>query len=220
MEFVIPTMWRKPGFILDALEYYLSIKKVKKIIIIDNDFKRRPDSEILKSKKINILNYGRNIYVNAAWNKGMEKVSDDLICICNDDIRLDKLAISLVLEFESNNPDAVDLIGLSNDAKNKSFGIYPFKLDLTKNLGLQSGGLFGMAMFIRKKNYKNIPPDLKVWFGDDYLVRNCKNVFTIAQTKFIGGFGSTIKSIRTEGGHIDEIIKGDISIWKKKYLRI
>ena len=31
--------------------------------------------------------------------------------------RLDKLAISLVLEFESNNPDAVDLIGLSNDAK-------------------------------------------------------------------------------------------------------
>ena len=77
MEFVIPTMWRKPGFILDTLEYYLSIKKVKKIIIIDNDLKRRPDSEILKSKKINILNYGRNIYVNAAWNKGMENVSDD-----------------------------------------------------------------------------------------------------------------------------------------------
>ena len=220
MEFVIPTMWRKPAFTLDALEYYLSIEKVKKIIIIDNDFKRRPDSEILKSKKIKILNYGRNIYVNAAWNKGMENVSDDLVCICNDDIRLDKLAISLVLEFESINPDAVDLIGLSNDAKNKCFGISPFKLDLSKNLGLQSGGLFGTAMFIRKKNYKEIPSDLKVWFGDDYLVRNCKNIFTITPINFIGGCGSTNTAIRKEGGPIDEIIKGDISIWKKKYLKI
>ena len=131
MEFVIPTMWRNPGFILDALEYYLSIKKVKKIIIIDNDFKRRPDSEILKSKKINILNYGRNIYVNAAWNKGMEKVSDDLICICNDDIRLDQLAISLVLEFESLN--SCDLIGVNNDVNATCFGICRFKVDLKKN---------------------------------------------------------------------------------------
>ena len=119
MEFVIPSMWRKSKFTLDALEYYLSIDKITKIIIIDNDFSRRPDSRILKSNKIKIINYGRNIYVNAAWNKGMENASDDLVCICNDDIRVDELAISLVSEFESINPDAVDLIGVSKDSKTK-----------------------------------------------------------------------------------------------------
>lgn len=154
MEFVIPSMWRKSKFTLDALEYYLSIEKITKIIIIDNDFNRRPDSRILKSKKIKIINFGKNIYVNAAWNKGMENASDDLVCICNDDIRVDELAISLVSEFESINPDAVDLIGVSNDSKTKCFGISPFKIDIKKNLGLQAGGLFGVAMFIRKKNIK------------------------------------------------------------------
>ena len=156
MEFVIPTMWRDPIFTLDALKYYLSIEKITKIIIIDNDFNRRPNSEILKSKKIKILNYFKNIYVNEAWNRGMENASDDLVCICNDDIRVDELAISLVSEFESKNSDAVDLIGVSNDSKTKCYGISPFKIDSQKNLGLQAGGLFGVAMFIRKKNYKNI----------------------------------------------------------------
>ena len=219
MEFVIPSMWRKPKFTLDALEYYISIDKIKKIIIIDNDFNRRPDSEILKSKKIKIINYGRNIYVNAAWNKGIENASDDLVCICNDDIRVDELAISLVSEFESINPEAVDLIGVSNDAETKCFGISPFEIDLTKNLGLQAGGLFGVAMFIRKKKYKNIPKDLKVWFGDDFLARSYKNVYTISPIKFLGGMSSTITSLRNEGEEIDEIIKEDIKIWRKKYLK-
>ena len=220
MEFVIPSMWRKSKFTLDALEYYLSIDKITKIIIIDNDFSRRPDSRILKSNKIKIINYGRNIYVNAAWNKGMENASDDLVCICNDDIRVDELAISLVSEFESINPDAVDLIGVSKDSKTKCFGISPFKIDIKKNLGMQAGGLFGVAMFIRKKKYKKIPQDLKVWFGDDFLAHSYKNVYTISPIKFSGAMGSTITSMRNEGEDIDEIIKVDIEIWKKKYLKI
>ena len=213
MEFVIPTMWRNPSFTLDALESYLSIEEITKIIVIDNDFKRRPNSEILNSKKIKILNYGRNIYVNEAWNRGMENASDDLVCICNDDIRVDKLAISLVLEFESLN--SCDLIGVNNDVKATCFGICRFKVDLKKNLGLQAGGVFGLAMFIRKNNYKKIPQDLKVWFGDDYLVRNCKNVFTISPIKFSGGMSTTISSLRKEGGHIDEIIQRDVYNWNK-----
>ena len=88
-----------------------------------------------------------------------------------------------------------------------------------KNLGLQAGGLFGVAMFIRKKKYKKIPQDLKVWFGDDFLARSYNNVYTISPIKFSGGMSSTITSMRNEGEDIDEIIKADIEIWKKKYLK-
>ena len=206
-------MWRNSSFTIAALEYYLSLEEVTKIIIIDNDFSRRPKSEVFKSNKIKILNYGKNIYVNEAWNKGIDNAGKDLVCICNDDIRVEKLAISLISEFESINPDAIDLIGVSNDPSNKCFGICPFKMDLTKNVGLQAGGLFGIAMFLRKKNYKQIPKNLKVWYGDDYLARKCKNVFTISPIRITGGMSTTISSLRKEGGNIDEIIKRDKFNW-------
>jgi len=215
MEFIIPSMWRKPSFTIAALKYYVSIKEITKLIIIDNDINRRPKSEVFKSNKIKILNYGQNIYVNEAWNRGMDNAGNDLVCICNDDIRVDKLAMALVSEFESINPDAIDLIGVSNDPTNKCFGICPFKMDLKRNVGLQAGGLFGIAMFLRKKNYQQIPKDLKIWYGDDYLARKCKNVFTISPIRITGAMSSTISSLRKEGGNIDEIIKSDKFNWNK-----
>ena len=218
MEFIIPTMWRKPSFTINALKYYVSLEEITKIIIIDNDISRRPKSEVFDSNKLKILDYGENLYVNESWNRGMENAGEELICISNDDIRIDKLAISLVSEFESLNPNAIDLIGVSNDVSTRCFGICPFKIDINKNIGLQAGGLFGIAMFIRKKNYKQIPKDLKVWFGDDYLARSCKNVYTISPIRITGGMSATVSSIRNEGGNIDDIIKNDKIIWKNKYI--
>ena len=218
MEFIIPTMWRKPSFTINALRYYVSLEEITKIIIIDNDISRRPKSEVFDSNKLKILDYGENLYVNESWNRGMENAGEQLICISNDDIRVDKLAISLVSEFESLNPNAIDLIGVSNDVSTKCFGICPFKMDISKNIGLQAGGLFGIAMFIRKKNYKQIPKDLKVWFGDDYLARSCKNVYTISPIKITGGMSATVSSLRNEGGNIDDLIKKDKIIWKNKYI--
>ena len=57
MEFIIPSMWRRPSFTLDALRYYLSLEEITKIIIIDNDSSRRPKSEVFDSNKIKILDY-------------------------------------------------------------------------------------------------------------------------------------------------------------------
>ena len=151
MEFIIPTMQRKPSFTINALRYYVSLEEITKIIIIDNDISRRPKSEVFDSNKLKILDYGENLYVNESWNRGMENAGEQLICISNDDIRVDKLAISLVSEFESLNPNAIDLIGVSNNVSTKCFVICPFKMDISKNIGLQAGGLFGIAMFIRKK---------------------------------------------------------------------
>ena len=215
MELVIPTMWKRPDFILRTLKYYLSLKEIKKVIIIDNDYANRPKDKIFNSKKIKILNYYKNIYVNPAWNKGMEHVSDDLVCICNDDICIDKLIIKLVQEFESLESNKIDLIGVgSRDFE--SFAIFPFKMDITKNLGKQALN-FGIAMFIRKKHYKAIPDDLKVWFGDDYLVRNCKNVFAVSSNKFRGEMSATISSLRKEGSEIDLVIKNDTHNWENEY---
>lgn len=145
----------------------------------------------------------------------MEHVSDDLVCICNDDICIDKLIIKLVQEFESLESNKIDLIGVGS-CNFESFAIHPFKMDITKNLGKQALN-FGIAMFIRKKHYKAIPDDLKVWFGDDYLVRNCKNVFAVSSNKFRGEMSATISSLRKEGSEIDLVIKNDTHNWENEY---
>ena len=217
MDLVIPTMWREKNFTLEALDYYLSLNIINKIVIIDNDVNKRPNSAILESPVISILNYGKNIYVNPAWNKGIENSGDDLICICNDDILIDELVLKIVSVYESLELNNVDLIGVG-DTSSSGFSICPFKMDPSKNLGGQKGGkLFGMAMFIRKKNYKPIPNDLKVWFGDDFIVRNSKKVFIVNSNKFKIHQSSTTKSLRNEGVNINKIIKEDTIKWRSKY---
>lgn len=213
-------MWRKKDFTLEALKYYLSINEVKKIIIIDNDFKERPKSEIFNSPKIKILNYGKNIYVNPAWNKGMENASEDLICICNDDIKIDKLIIEFASFYESRESHNLDLIGLGN-LNYDGLAICPFEMDRSKPLGSQNGGRrFGHAMFLRKKNYKPIPNDIKIWFGDDYIVRNAKKVYRLNSNKLNLQIRSTIDSLNAEGINVDDIIKEDKINWYKKYLTL
>ena len=86
MEFIIPSMWRKPSFTIAALEYYVSIKEITKLIIIDNDINRRPKSEVFDSNKIKIIDYGKNLYVNAVkkWTKGNSKIIFPLLGAKNE----------------------------------------------------------------------------------------------------------------------------------------
>ena len=209
-------MWRNPKITIKALCSYLSINEIKKIIIIDNDRNKRPNINLLNSPKIKLLDYKKNIYVNPSWNKGVEEANNGLICLCNDDIVIDRLIIEIIHLLDISNCSGIDLIGVrGND--HHGFLINPFQMDTTKNLGLQNNGFFGIAMFLRKENYKPIPDDLKVWFGDDYLVRNSKNVFTIPANRFRVSMASTIKSLMKEGKEISRIINQDIQNWNLKY---
>ncbi len=71
---------------------------------------------------------------------------------------------------------------------------------------------------LSEKHNKAIPDHLKVWFGDDYLVRNCKNVFAVSSNKFKGEMSATISSLRKEGSEIDLVIKNDTHYWENKYM--
>ena len=212
----MPTMWRTPEITISALSNYLNINAIKKIIIIDNDRNRRPNANLLNSSKIQLLDFKKNIYVNPAWNIGVENANNSLMCICNDDIIIDKLIIETIYLLDLSDRIGMNLIGVRG-IDNHGFLFSQFSIDKTKNLGLQSDGIFGIAMFIRKENYKPIPDDLKVWFGDDYLVRNSKNVYTIPANRFNICMASTINSLLKEGSDIQEIINQDIQNWKNNY---
>ena len=77
IDIVIPTMWMSAE-LESALKTYAQCQQVNSIIIIDNARQSRPDFDILQHQKIQLVSYGKNIYVNPAWNEGHERSTADI----------------------------------------------------------------------------------------------------------------------------------------------
>jgi glycosyltransferase involved in cell wall biosynthesis len=165
---VIPTMWKyKPfiGFLKDLVEFPL----VDEVIIINNNSKETPDNEILKHDKIKLNDFGENIYVNPAWNLGVKQSRNKQVCIVNDDIIFDLRLFYRVNEVMTQYTGVLGLCpGVSPDQPqfvNGSINIIPW----TGNRILG----FGCLMFVHQDWWIDIPPDLNVYFGDNWIFDTC-----------------------------------------------
>lgn len=163
---IIPTLWRSP-YVLDLIEYLNSINEIAEIIIIDNEYSKSKNLDLF-SKVIHIKNPENN-FVSPSWNQGVGIAKYDKICILNDDVIIHKDIFILMDNFISEN---VGLVGLSSDVYEnckdsmenleipKNIKLYPIS---RRNFG------YGCCMFIHKSNYKIIPNEMKIQYGDDYI---------------------------------------------------
>jgi len=197
IDIVIPTMWKADG-ILDNLAYYINCTAINKIILIDNNKKERPASEIFKHPKIELVCYNKNVYVNPAWNEGYLRANSNIICFLNDDITVEDDIFKLV----ANTPfDNIDIIGVSlrsgkdNDTIGKQVDdrdqIVKLEVDKSNPIGGQAWA-FGICMFIKRSSYKLIPSLYQIWYGDDYLVQNNDNIYVLITNKITGIISKTI----------------------------
>ena len=162
---VVPTMWRHPPF-LDFAQDFLELDVVENLIIVDNDISRRPNHPVLTNSKIKIFEFGKNIFVNPAWNLGVNNSKTDIVCILNDDLNFDIRLFNRISKFIK--PD-MGAIGLSN-------GIADFgQTTLTDGMinfepfhGQSCEG-FGNLMFIHKSTWKDIPEGLDIAYGDNFI---------------------------------------------------
>lgn len=203
INIVIPTMWKEKN-LPQYLEKYCESKFVDKIIVIDNDKVNRPTSEIFKHSKIELVSYGRNIYVNPAWNEGYYRSNSDLLCILNDDIFVEDAIFYYmsILDFSE-----IDLIGvhlkgsIDNyhivDHPDKQEELIKLKVNKTQPIGGQSYA-FGVCMFIKRSSYRIIPSLYQIWFGDDYLIQHAKNIYTLKTSKIKGEISKTIVAFDKE----------------------
>lgn len=157
---VIPTMWYSDKIfkLLDNLE---SSPYVGEILLIDNNKSNRP-AQINNTDKITILEQEENIYVNPAWNLGVEKSKFENICITNDDLIWDVR----VLEFISQ----VIYVGIIGQACSNYDRNDEYNPQLKPMIGREWG--WGCCFFVHKSNWKVIPSELKIACGDDYLIKN------------------------------------------------
>jgi len=198
IDIVIPTMWRAPTF-PEALHSYCNNDIINKIFVIDNDYILRPKN-LCKHKKLTIVNYGRNIYVNPAWNEGYYRSQADVICFLNDDVTVDADLFEYIKQLDFT---TIDIIGVHLKGSVDNFHIveHPdrkeelIRLNVNKSqpIGGQSYA-YGVCMFVKRTSYRVIPSLYQVWFGDDYLIQRSKDIYTLKTNRIHGEISRTIIS--------------------------
>lgn len=85
---IVPTMWRYKPF-YQFLEDMLSSPYVGEVFIIDNNPDEKPDLKIFNHPNITMHTFGKNVYVNPAWNYAVPRAKYDRICLYGDDLIFD-----------------------------------------------------------------------------------------------------------------------------------
>jgi hypothetical protein len=166
---VIPTMWKCPQFI-NFLPKLIDHTLVTEVIIIDNDPHQNPQHSVLLNKKIKIISLGKNIYVNPAWNLGVNQSVSEYICILNDDIQFDTNLFHKLQSFIIKTDPQFGSIGFSPGVEHlgqkthESTDINIIELQTKQDL---LG--YGTLMIVRKSNWLDIPNELKIYCGDAFI---------------------------------------------------
>lgn len=184
------------------IEELIKSELVEEIIIIDNNTLSNNKTKIV-SQKLKVLPQKENIFVNPAWNLGVEISKNENIIISNDDLCITNIN-KVLLEILNTN---FDFIGLDYQNINNNDGVI-----ITKTSGGMTKG-FGCFMFIKKNKYIQIPENIKIWFGDAILYNNIENKGKLSCDNFIIELSKTIKSMSNSLETIkqDEI---NYNLWK------
>lgn len=192
---IIPTMWRSE-LIQKMLLKYDDCDLVKEVIIIDNDPGKTPDLSIYR--KAIPYSKGTNIYVNPAWNWGVQLAGHKII-LANDDILIEGLDLVLRSISESD----FDIVGA---------GIRPDPHGLRiKEISTFPANSYGCFMYVR--NYVSVPDQIKMWYGDDIQFYHSK------KRGMLMNFGITTRkstTIDSDKAYFRGVIgKNDIAEYKR-----
>lgn len=214
IDIIIPTMWMSKNFD-QVLAVYVKHPSVKNIIIIDNNRPKRPNYSILKDSKISLISYGRNIYVNPAWNEGVNRATSEIVAIINDDILVNGEVFDMVLNFGLKQGDVVgvNLQGRQDNYKiddviNTREEIVKLNYDENTPIGGQAWA-FGICMFMLKSSYTPIPSLYQVWYGDDYLAQHSTSVYAINSNKIKGRISETLTKFNDPDSDVSRRIELD-----------
>ena len=169
---IIPTMWRAQEIFQRALNDYVDNDLIEEIIIINNAVEDTPVWDILLNSKIKMLDQETNIKVNPAWNLGVDQSKNDRICIANDDIWVDPAVFSKMRGRL--NPGAPAHGIISGEPQFRQPVTTDYSIDFVEWKPGDIIHCFGQFMFINRRDWIEIPSDLEIFFGDDFIVHNSR----------------------------------------------
>ena len=192
---IIPTMF-KSDTIWRTIMDLSRVDIVGEIILIDNTNNTKP----YKVDKLNHVLNGTNIFVNPAWNKGVQLSNFESICLLNDDIWFDW---EKLVDIENFLDTETSFIGMhpwnfdDNLAENEIIGLHKTTPDYDPRSSRgRRPEKWGSCIFFNKENWDPIPDDLKIWAGDDWLFyRSKKRNWCLSGLRCYGTHSKTIESM-------------------------
>jgi len=176
--------------------------EVGEIILIDNNSSLKP-MHIPYRSKLRYLPQNRNIYVNPAWNLGIQESKYNNICISNDDVLFDTDVLKFIKPHLSE--------GIYGMSTGNYYGVDKDKSYEINKLDHRPWG-WGCLFFINKDNWIPIDERLKIACGDDWLIHHTKSgAYEITNLDLQDDKVSTT-AIR---GEFSQIQKQDIELWSQ-----
>jgi len=160
---VVPTMWRHPTF-PDFLSQLVNSELIGEIVIINNDMSATPNVSIFQHPKIKLHDFKLNIFVNPAWNYGIGVSQYSNVCVMNDDIDFD---IS-IFDFLSNKMSIGKFIVYSQTHSELPKDSNE-PIDMVYYDGSTQIYEIGCLMFIKRKDWINVPGGLDFFHGDTWV---------------------------------------------------
>ena len=157
---IIPTLW-KPASFPTLLRNLDTCNAVSEIILVDNAPKAQPNG-LRQLTKLVHLRQTENIYVNPAWNLGVQHATSEKICICNDDVLFDCDCIFAHL----NARQIRGITGIHPDSFNPSTWNEGEPIH-SKEVHIKQ--MWACLFFLPKAAYVPIPNQLKIWWGEALL---------------------------------------------------
>jgi FkbM family methyltransferase len=200
---IVPTMWRRPAEFVAFLAKLCDHPAVDEIIIINNDNTQTP-AEIVNHAKIHMFDFGRNIYVNPAWNLGVKTARNDRICIVNDDVGFD---LNIFARLEDLLTPDTGVFGLCPGEPDFSQPpVTDGAIDIIPWTGQHTYG-FGCLMFLHRDIWQEIPAGLEIYYGDNFIfdlqLKKGRTNYIIANMMFTGTFAATTSNTELTGGFLD-----------------
>lgn len=171
---IIPTLLKNKELLIRLLDNLIEDSSVDEIIVINNS----TETFSYNHNKVKIFSSGKNLYVNPSWNYGVKEAKSEYAALINDDIIIPNNFCSTILDKMN---EDTGIVGMEDkfiinlrDENNNIKDIPQTTPTLSENITLKPISyrkkFFGVIMFFKKDLYKSIPEDLKIFFGDDYIV--------------------------------------------------
>jgi hypothetical protein len=207
LSVVIPTMWKYKPFEA-VLPYIVENPSVGQVIIINNDNLAMPDLPCFDNPKLNLITPPRNLYVNPSWNLGVNISSHSKICLYSDDVVVDPRLFEKADEFLN---DDVGVLGACpGNVDQQQPAVTTGEIDIVEcsSNPYISNWAFGSCFFITRKNWKPIPEELKIWYGDtlqwEWQLKNGRKNYLATNLIYYSPQAITVNSL-TEPVNVDMV---------------
>ena len=191
---------------MSLLQALLKWEFLKELIIIDNAPDSRPNHHCMS--QCIILEQKKNIYVNPAWNLGVHHSSGNVVAICNDDIVFEPQKLNACIQKLKFN----EVIGLHEDSILNSQNITQTEVRDGFNIGLG----WGCLMLMKRSSYIHIPPSIKIWYGDDWIV-HCTGIKKSIRIPVMGTLSVSASDPKFNPTKVQDKAEYEAVIWHPIY---